>query len=71
MPLRCRWPGACEPFTVAGVWRDYARLSGSIVISRQAYQAATGDTGANEGSIWLEPGAAAARHGKAAARAFE
>jgi putative ABC transport system permease protein len=48
--------GRMQPFTVAGVWRDYARLSGSIVISRQAYQAATGDTGANEGSMWLEPG---------------
>jgi putative ABC transport system permease protein len=48
--------GRVLPFTVAGVWRDYARLSGSIVISRQAYQAETGDTGANEGSIWLKPG---------------
>ena len=53
--------GRTQPFTVAGVWRDYARLSGSIVISRQAYQADTGDTGANEGSIWLEPGAEAAQ----------
>jgi len=48
--------GRLRPFTVAGAWRDYARLSGSIVISRQAYQAETGDTGANEGSIWLKPG---------------
>jgi putative ABC transport system permease protein len=53
--------GRLQTFIVAGVWRDYARLSGSIVISRQAYQAATGDTGANEGSIWLDSGAAAAR----------
>ena len=52
--------GRMQPFTVAGVWRDYARLSGSIVISRQAYQADTGDTGANEGSIWLESGAESA-----------
>ena len=52
--------GRMRPFTVAGVWRDYARLSGSIVISRQAYEAASGDTSANEGSIWLEPGADAA-----------
>jgi putative ABC transport system permease protein len=52
--------GRVRPFTVAGVWRDYARLSGSIVISRQAYQAETGDTGANEGSIWLKPGVEAA-----------
>jgi putative ABC transport system permease protein len=52
--------GRMQPFTVAGVWRDYARLSGSIVISGQAYRAATGDTGANEGSVWLESGIAAA-----------
>jgi putative ABC transport system permease protein len=47
-------------FTVAGVWRDYARTSGSIVISRQAYIAATGDSSANEGSVWLKSGAGAA-----------
>jgi putative ABC transport system permease protein len=47
-------------FVVAGVWRDYARLSGSIVISLQAYRSASGDASANEGSIWLEPGADAA-----------
>jgi putative ABC transport system permease protein len=52
--------GRMQPFTVAGVWRDYARLSGSIVISRQAYREATGDTAANEGSVWLKPGVAAA-----------
>jgi len=52
--------GAVRRFTVAGVWRDYARMSGSIVISRRAYLAATGDTTANEGSIWLESGASAA-----------
>jgi putative ABC transport system permease protein len=52
--------GRTQPFTVAGIWRDYARLSGSIVISRQAYRAATADTGANEGSVWLEPGVAPA-----------
>jgi putative ABC transport system permease protein len=48
--------GRMIPFTVAGVWRDYARLSGSIVISTDTYQADTGDTGANEGSVWLKPG---------------
>jgi putative ABC transport system permease protein len=44
-------------FTVAGIWRDYARASGAIVISRPAYLAATGDGSANEGSIWLNSGA--------------
>jgi putative ABC transport system permease protein len=51
-------------FTVAGVWRDYARTSGAVVISRKAYIEATGDRSANEGSIWLMSGAnaAAAEH---------
>ena len=49
--------GSVRQFTVAGVWRDYARLSGSIVISTQAYRDATDDASANEGSLWLNPGA--------------
>jgi putative ABC transport system permease protein len=48
--------GRMQPFTIAGVWRDYARLSGSVVIARSAYVAATGDQSANEGSIWLNAG---------------
>lgn len=48
-------------FTVAGIWRDYARTAGAVVISRRAYIDATGDDGANEGSLWLEPGASPAR----------
>ena len=51
--------GRLQPFTIAGVWRDYARLSGSVVIARSAYVAATGDQSANEGSIWLNTGASA------------
>jgi putative ABC transport system permease protein len=53
LPLAARM----RPFVVAGVWRDYARLSGSIVISLQAYRSDTGDASANEGSIWLNSGA--------------
>jgi putative ABC transport system permease protein len=52
--------GRRRQFTIAGVWRDYARLSGSIVISTQTYREATGDDSANEGSLWLNPGADAA-----------
>jgi len=48
--------GRLQQFTIAGVWRDYARLSGSVAISRSAYVAATGDHGANEGSLWLNAG---------------
>jgi putative ABC transport system permease protein len=49
--------GRTQRFTVAGIWRDYARSSGSIVISRQEYMAVTGDVTANEGSLWLKAGA--------------
>ena len=52
--------GRTRSFIVAGVWRDYARLSGSIVISKQTYEAETGDSAANEGSMWLAPGVEAA-----------
>jgi putative ABC transport system permease protein len=58
-PLAIPLAGKMREFTVAGIWRDYARSSGSIVISTHAYEAATGDLTANEGSIWLKPGAAA------------
>jgi putative ABC transport system permease protein len=54
--LKIPLAGRTQEFIIAGVWRDYARLSGSVVISRHAYTAATGDDGANEGSIWLNTG---------------
>jgi putative ABC transport system permease protein len=60
-PIDLPLAGRLERFTVAGVWRDYARTAGAVVITRQAYTAATGDDSANEGSLWLEPGANAAR----------
>jgi putative ABC transport system permease protein len=53
--------GHSRRFTVAGVWRDYARTTGSVVMSRQAYVAASGDDSANESSVWLAPGADAGR----------
>jgi putative ABC transport system permease protein len=45
--------GQSRSFRVAGVWRDYARTFGAVVISRTDYVAATGDHGATEGSAWL------------------
>jgi putative ABC transport system permease protein len=44
-------------FTVAGVWRDYARQQGSVVIERALYAALTGDTTANDAALIFEPGA--------------
>jgi len=49
--------GRRRPFYVAGIWRDYARNTGTVVIDRAAYSAATGDRDATEASIWLRPGA--------------
>ncbi len=46
-------------FYVAGVWRDYARQSGAIAISRSDFVRLTGDQRANDLALWLDdPGAA-------------
>jgi len=49
--------GQTRRFFVAGIWRDYARNTGAMVIDRAAYSAATGDRDATEASLWLRPGA--------------
>lgn len=48
---------ANRPFTVAGVWRDYARQNGAAVIDRQLYIELTHDERANEAAIYLRDGA--------------
>jgi putative ABC transport system permease protein len=45
-------------FAVAGIWRDYARQAGAIVIDRHLYVKLTGDRRANSAALWLEPDAA-------------
>jgi putative ABC transport system permease protein len=44
-------------FTVAGVWRDYARQQGAVLIERYQYLRYTGDSYANDAAVWLAPGA--------------
>ena len=44
-------------FTVAGVWRDYARQQGAVLIERYEYLRYTGDSYADDAAIWLVPGA--------------
>ena len=44
---------AVRTFVVAGVWRDYARQQGAIVIARPTYVTMTGDDTANDVAIWL------------------
>src|SRR2546426_579572 len=44
-------------FTVAGVWRDYARQQGAVLIERYEYLRHTGDAFADDAALWLAPGA--------------
>jgi putative ABC transport system permease protein len=48
--------GKPTAFTVAGVWRDYARPQGAVVIERKRYVTLTGDRMATNGALWLAPG---------------
>jgi putative ABC transport system permease protein len=52
--------GRAVTFTVAGVWRDYVRQQGAVVIERARYVALTGDDAVNEATLWLAPAANAA-----------
>ena len=47
--------GRAHAFTVAGVWRDYARQTGAVVIEPAVYVALTGDRLANDAALWLAP----------------
>src|SRR5438128_219995 len=47
-------------FTVAGIWRDYARQQGAVLIERYEYLRHTGDAHADDAALWLAPGADAA-----------
>jgi len=48
-------------FIVAGVWRDYARQYGTVVLSRDDYLSLTGDTHVGDAALWLAPGAGPAQ----------
>ncbi len=49
--------GTARPFFVAGVWRDYARVSGAVLIDRADYLRITGDADVSDAAIWLAKGA--------------
>lgn len=51
--------GRLATFTVAGVWRDYARQFGSVVVRTEDYERLTGDTTRTEAALWLRSGAIA------------
>ena len=56
---RLRLPLGASGMTghVAGIWRDYARQQGAIVIDERDYVALTGDRDRSEAAVTLQPGA--------------
>ncbi|MBK1701551.1 ABC transporter permease, partial [Thiococcus pfennigii] len=54
LPLR----GEADPFRVAGIWRDYARQQGAVVIELDDYRALTGDLRTNDIGLFLAEGVA-------------
>ena len=55
--LAAAFPGAAAPrFFVAGVWRDYARQFGAVVVPQADFERLSGDRRVNDIAIWLAPG---------------
>jgi putative ABC transport system permease protein len=48
------------PFVVAGVWRDYVRQTGAVMMEQRDYLRLTGDTRINDAQLWLAEGASVA-----------
>lgn len=63
--VRIPLSGTEHPFTVAGIWRDYARQTGALVVERPVYVELTKDALANDAAIWLAPGTDIQRLGRA------
>jgi len=59
--LRLPLQGDQREFRVAGVWRDYARAGGAVIVRRSDYIALTGDRDAGDAAIWLAKNASAAQ----------
>ena len=57
VPIKIPIGGKNHGFMVVGIWRDYARQHGAIVIERETYAALSGDRRANDAALWLKPGA--------------
>jgi putative ABC transport system permease protein len=52
--------GRTADVRIRGVWRDYARQQGSLVLDRRDWQRLTSDDKVNDLALWLAPGAAVA-----------
>ncbi|HEX7889096.1 MAG TPA: FtsX-like permease family protein [Ramlibacter sp.] len=60
-PLRALEPALGPgPFVVAGVWRDYVRQTGAVIVAQRDYLRLTGDTRINDVQLWLAQGASPA-----------
>ena len=57
--VRLPLAGRLHTFAVAGLWRDYARQGGAVVIDLEVYRRLTGDRAADDAALWLAPGASA------------
>ena len=55
LPLALPAHTASPRFTVAGVWRDYARQHGALVIAYSDWQRLGGDAGVSDVALWLAP----------------
>jgi putative ABC transport system permease protein len=53
--------GRNQRFFVAGVWRDYARQGGSVVVDIADYERLTGDLLRTDAALWLASGTNGAR----------
>jgi putative ABC transport system permease protein len=54
MTVRIPLDGAEREFRVAGIWRDYGRQNGALLMDRRTYVAMTGDDSANDAGLWLD-----------------
>ncbi len=50
-------PATGVPVRVLGLWRDYARQFGAVVMDAADYRRLTGDDSVNDLALWLAPGA--------------
>jgi putative ABC transport system permease protein len=48
--------GRAQGFFVAGVWRDYANQTGSVVVRRADYRRLTGDATVTDAALWAAKG---------------
>jgi putative ABC transport system permease protein len=56
LPMRDPRTGEASQVWVAGVFRDYGRQHGAVVMASEDYEQLTGDLGKSALSVWVAPG---------------